>query len=166
LRSVTIDCCPRTRSRHSAASISACSSAASDCSLAARPASRRSRAVSCSPDARIDLLGQLLELGLDLAEAARGVGELILGAAEILLGRDEGELALVGLVARALEGGRDLGHAQAQRLLGFEQRGELRPEPGRIGRINQDFCLLGASHASGAAANRVLPNCVETRFPP
>ncbi len=65
---------------------------------------------------------ELLELVRDGAASLLVRGGEILGAAQVLLGRDEGELALVRLGARALERGADLGHPEALRLLLLEER--------------------------------------------
>jgi hypothetical protein len=53
------------------------------------------------------------------------MGELLLGALEVLLGREERELPLVGLVARALEGRADLRHPEPQGLLRLQHLRDL-----------------------------------------
>ncbi len=123
LRSVTTDCWPSTRSRHSAASISACSSADWPSSRAARPASSLARAASCSPPAcsRASIISSSSRSTTHAALV--GGADLVLGAAQVFLGGDQGELALVGLGAGAVERGAHLGHPQAEGLLRLEQGG-------------------------------------------
>src|SRR5262249_36560939 len=85
------------------------------------------------PASRLGLLGasalervhELFALALHDGLAPAHVRELILGAAQILLRRDERELSLMRLVPRAIERRAHLGHAAPQGLLRLEESGHF-----------------------------------------
>ena len=71
-----------------------------------------------------ELVVELLRVACDRIDPPRGTRKLVFSAAEIFLRRHVGELAFVGGLARALEGGDHLRGARPQRLVRLDLRGD------------------------------------------